>query len=183
MANNSLGLGRPILFLVIIILLLVYISRSPSAAPLSPSAATRKRAPAVAQQPLLATIEEEPQSYSQRVIGLGDIHGDLPHMTAILRRMKLIDLRGRWIGGNAVIVQTGGELTAKRSRCTIECAMLTTFRAHAPSLSFGVDHLPRRPRRPRTSSHRHHSILGHASPAGREGRWRCRQSAGQPRAE
>ena len=50
-----------------------------------------------------------PRVFQKRVIGLGDIHGDLSHAMRILRMAELVDLRGRWIGGDAILVQTGGE--------------------------------------------------------------------------
>lgn len=38
---------------------------------------------------------------------MGDIHGDLPALTAILRRAALVDLKGNWIGDDTVLVSTG----------------------------------------------------------------------------
>ncbi|ORY65637.1 Metallo-dependent phosphatase-like protein [Leucosporidium creatinivorum] len=99
--SNSLGLGRPILFCILILFTFLYLIRTPSAAP-TPQSSPKK-------QPLAAPVAQQEQDgiHRQRIIGLADIHGDLPAMTSILRRMKLVDMRGEWIGGNAVIVQTG----------------------------------------------------------------------------
>ncbi len=43
----------------------------------------------------------------QRVIAVGDIHGDLENFVAILRGNGLIDEAGRWTGGTAHLVQNG----------------------------------------------------------------------------
>ncbi|BGP25899.1 serine/threonine protein phosphatase [Rhodotorula toruloides] len=43
----------------------------------------------------------------QRIVAMGDIHGDLPAATKILRRAEVIDLKGQWTGGDTILVQTG----------------------------------------------------------------------------
>ncbi|TKA55979.1 hypothetical protein B0A53_01681 [Rhodotorula sp. CCFEE 5036] len=43
----------------------------------------------------------------QRIIAVGDVHGDLAALMQILRRAQLVDLRGHWIGGQDILVQTG----------------------------------------------------------------------------
>lgn len=42
-----------------------------------------------------------------RIVAIGDIHGALDALTAILQAAQLIDARGRWAGGTAHLVQTG----------------------------------------------------------------------------
>ena len=42
-----------------------------------------------------------------RVLAIGDIHGSLDGLVTILTRTKLIDAGRRWIGGTAILVQTG----------------------------------------------------------------------------
>ena len=42
-----------------------------------------------------------------RVLAIGDIHGSLDGLVTILTRTKLIDASRRWIGGTAILVQTG----------------------------------------------------------------------------
>lgn len=96
------SIGRPLLILIGCIVLLFYIAGRPSSAP-TPARPLAKR-----QQTILKPAEVA-EVYTQRIIGLGDIHGDIVAMKQILRRMELIDMRGEWIGGKAVIVQTGGE--------------------------------------------------------------------------
>ena len=44
---------------------------------------------------------------SRRVVAIGDIHGAFNGFREILRKSLLIDSRDRWIGGDAILVQTG----------------------------------------------------------------------------
>ena len=44
---------------------------------------------------------------SQRVVAIGDIHGEYAGLVTILRAAQLIDDDDRWIGGTATLVQTG----------------------------------------------------------------------------
>ena len=44
---------------------------------------------------------------AERVVAVGDIHGAFDKFVAILRESGLIDGRRRWIGGRAILVQTG----------------------------------------------------------------------------
>src|SRR5262245_16185550 len=41
------------------------------------------------------------------IVAIGDIHGDLDAFTRSLRAAGLTDAGGRWVGGSAVLVQTG----------------------------------------------------------------------------
>jgi hypothetical protein len=50
--------------------------------------------PATAQQP-------------QRIIAVGDLHGDYQAWTAIARAAGLTDTRGHWAGGRTILVQRG----------------------------------------------------------------------------
>jgi hypothetical protein len=43
----------------------------------------------------------------QRIVAIGDIHGDLDAFVGILQRAHLVDPSGRWSGGNTTFVQTG----------------------------------------------------------------------------
>ncbi|EGG06288.1 uncharacterized protein MELLADRAFT_74879 [Melampsora larici-populina 98AG31] len=45
--------------------------------------------------------------HKQRVVAIGDLHGDLPHAVRVLRLAELIDMRNKWIGKKTVLVQTG----------------------------------------------------------------------------
>ncbi|HXG54563.1 MAG TPA: metallophosphoesterase, partial [Vicinamibacterales bacterium] len=42
-----------------------------------------------------------------RVVAVGDVHGAADAFAAILQRAELIDRQQKWIGGNAILVQTG----------------------------------------------------------------------------
>lgn len=64
------------------------------------------------------------QPYKKRIVAVGgasplsrhiiyllrraiDLHGDLAHASRVLRAAFLIDLHGRWVGGDVTLVQTG----------------------------------------------------------------------------
>lgn len=53
--------------------------------------------------PLLADSSKAPA----RIIAVGDVHGDYDALVRLLERAKLIDPQQQWVGGNAVLVQTG----------------------------------------------------------------------------
>ena len=44
---------------------------------------------------------------SDRVVAIGDIHGDFDAFVSVLREAGLVDTEHRWIGGAATLVQTG----------------------------------------------------------------------------
>ena len=44
---------------------------------------------------------------SQRIVAVGDLHGDYQAWLEIAQRARLIDRRSRWAGGSTVLVQTG----------------------------------------------------------------------------
>jgi 3',5'-cyclic AMP phosphodiesterase CpdA len=44
---------------------------------------------------------------TERVVAIGDVHGAFDRFVAILQEARLIDARRRWIGGRAMLVQTG----------------------------------------------------------------------------
>lgn len=44
---------------------------------------------------------------ANRIVAIGDLHGDHDAWRAIARAARLIDARGRWAGGKTVLVQTG----------------------------------------------------------------------------
>jgi hypothetical protein len=48
-----------------------------------------------------------PQIKGQRIVAVGDIHGDLDAFVGILQRAHLIDPSKRWSGGPTTLVQTG----------------------------------------------------------------------------
>ena len=48
-----------------------------------------------------------PAGMARRVVAIGDVHGAVESFSAMLQKAALIDAEGRWVGGNAVLVQTG----------------------------------------------------------------------------
>ena len=46
----------------------------------------------------------------ERIVAIGDLHGDLDHARRGLRLAGVVDDQDRWIGGSAVLVQTGDEI-------------------------------------------------------------------------
>jgi len=47
------------------------------------------------------------KSVTPKIIAIGDIHGDYEAYSTILQMAGLIDAEGEWIGGDAILVQTG----------------------------------------------------------------------------
>jgi hypothetical protein len=57
---------------------------------------------------LLAALALAPvPAPTARVVAVGDVHGDLKGLQAILREAAVIDAAGRWAGGKTILVQTG----------------------------------------------------------------------------
>lgn len=81
---------RPLVLPLLVPLLL-------AAAPPSATPATRRLEDAV------------PDTFTEveRVVAVGDVHGDVDALKEVLRLAKLIDEKGRWSGGKAHLVQTG----------------------------------------------------------------------------
>lgn len=64
------------------------------------------------------------QRPAERVIAIGDIHGDLARFTAILQKAELIDDKRQWIGGKATLVQLGDLIDrGPQSRATLDFVM------------------------------------------------------------
>lgn len=42
-----------------------------------------------------------------RIVAVGDVHGDLPALKAILTEAAVLDARGAWAGGDTILVQVG----------------------------------------------------------------------------
>ncbi len=47
---------------------------------------------------------------AERIVAIGDLHGDLEVTQRVLRLAGAIDENDRWIGGDLVVVQTGDQL-------------------------------------------------------------------------
>lgn len=55
---------------------------------------------------LLSTLVSAKSEFERRIVALGDLHGDLPNTLDILKFSNIIDDDHRWIGGDAIFVQT-----------------------------------------------------------------------------
>ena len=67
------------------------------------------------REPVVAPVTEAldlPTRYppAERIIAIGDLHGDLAATRSALRLARAIDDEDRWIGGATVLVQTGDQL-------------------------------------------------------------------------
>src|SRR6185436_18623004 len=56
---------------------------------------------------LAGVFAASPQAKGDRVVAIGDIHGDLDAFVGILQRAQLVDPIQRWSGGKTTLVQTG----------------------------------------------------------------------------
>src|SRR4051812_23035670 len=57
---------------------------------------------------LTALLSFAPSSAApQRIVAVGDLHGDYDAWQAIARNAGVIDARGHWAGGNTILVQMG----------------------------------------------------------------------------
>lgn len=55
----------------------------------------------------MTSTDTRAQPAPQRIIAIGDLHGDHEAWRAIARAAGLIDAKGKWAGGNATLVQMG----------------------------------------------------------------------------
>jgi len=53
------------------------------------------------------TVDKERKNNIDRIVAVGDIHGDYEHLISILEHAKLIDEEKNWIGKNSILVQMG----------------------------------------------------------------------------
>jgi hypothetical protein len=85
---------------------------SPVAKASSAEVAQPKKTEAVAEKS--AKVTDADPSFrkpaADRVVAIGDLHGDLAVTRRALRLAGAIDARDRWIGGKLVVVQTGDEI-------------------------------------------------------------------------
>lgn len=56
---------------------------------------------------MLAASPLTAQPAPQRIVAVGDLHGDYAAWLAIARGAGLVDARNRWVGGQSILVQTG----------------------------------------------------------------------------
>ncbi len=76
---------------------------------------------AATPEPLPRLEDAVPDTFEEveRIVAVGDVHGDVEALTAVLRMAGLIDEKGGWIGGKAHLVQTGD--IADRAPRTRDC--------------------------------------------------------------
>lgn len=66
-----------------------------------------------------------------RLVAIADVHGAYPQLVALLQRARLVDTRLNWIGGSAVLVQTGDVID--RGAQSRECLdLLMALETQAP---------------------------------------------------
>jgi len=63
---------------------------------------------------------------NNRIIAIGDIHGDYYIFIELLKMAKVIDSKLNWIGNNTYVIQLGDTLDGKRPDLTIEKTFLNT---------------------------------------------------------
>ncbi|MGK3996792.1 metallophosphoesterase [Sorangium sp. So ce1024] len=85
--------------------------RPPASTALRPASTASAPTPRSAAEP---TSLDADRSYArpaaERVVAIGDVHGDLAATRTALRIAGAIDASDRWIGGKLVVVQTGDEI-------------------------------------------------------------------------
>jgi len=59
---------------------------------------------------LLVTLTAGAPENEQRIVAIGDVHGDLGATRSALRLAGAIDEQDRWTGGDLIVVQTGDQL-------------------------------------------------------------------------
>ncbi|MFN3288399.1 MAG: metallophosphoesterase [Sphingomonadaceae bacterium] len=56
---------------------------------------------------LMVALVLAPAAQANRIVAVGDLHGDFAAWRAIARDAGLVDARGRWTGGRTILVQMG----------------------------------------------------------------------------
>lgn len=59
------------------------------------------------QAQLWAAADEDVWTGVERVVAVGDVHGDCDQLVSLLRSAELLDAQGNWSGGGTHLVQTG----------------------------------------------------------------------------
>jgi hypothetical protein len=67
-----------------------------------------------------------------RIVAVGDVHGEIDGFDSVLRAAALIDEDGRWVGGDAVLVQTG-DVTDRGTRVRAVMDRLRSLQEQAPA--------------------------------------------------
>ena len=67
-----------------------------------------------------------------RIVAIGDVHGEPDGFDSVLRAAALIDQQGRWVGGDAILVQTG-DLTDRGARVRDVIDRMRSLEEQAPA--------------------------------------------------
>ncbi|KAF9110477.1 hypothetical protein BGX27_006301 [Mortierella sp. AM989] len=92
---------RPVFFLALLCLLVIYFRQSSPPANKSASAPSKHNTIVTHYKTSSKTIK------SNRIVAVGDLHSDLPQTLAVLKLAKVIDEDSNWSGGKDTLVQTG----------------------------------------------------------------------------
>src|SRR4051794_28326628 len=71
------------------------------------------------------------QQQPQRIVAVGDLHGDYDAWLTIARAARLVDAAGHWAGGNAVLVQMG-DITDRGPNSLLIIRSLQQLQKEAP---------------------------------------------------
>ncbi len=66
----------------------------------------------------------------RRIVAIGDVHGDLEGLTAILQQAGITDAKGRWTAKNTIVVQTG-DITDRGARVRAGLDLLISLEQQA----------------------------------------------------
>src|SRR6187551_1519251 len=106
-------MARRLLGLVLALALTQACSKSDPPRISDPGVERARAAPVIAQPVVEAPRAPDPSFQlpaAERVIAIGDLHGDVSALRAALRLAGAIDEAGKWIGKSLVVVQTGDQL-------------------------------------------------------------------------
>lgn len=73
----------------------------------------RSLSPAVLRQSALQPVKK----YSQRIVAVGDLHGDVHHAIRVLKMAGLVDHRNKWIGKRSILGEAETESALRRALC------------------------------------------------------------------
>ncbi len=71
-------------------------------------------------------------AWAARIVAVGDVHGEIEGFDSVLRAAALMDQDGNWVGGDAILVQTG-DLTDRGPRVRAVMDRLRSLQEQAPS--------------------------------------------------
>lgn len=74
--------------------------------------------------PVLAPAAPQPESAAGRTVAIGDIHGDISALKALLAQAGIVDASGRWVAQDTTLVQTGDTVDrGAHSRAVLDLLM------------------------------------------------------------